>query len=136
MVMVMVMIMVMVMAVIAALVVVTVTMVPIESAVPIIMPVARHIFAVVPIIANEVHGPTAGVIFRTVARPVLLLSRPYVQVDGLVIERRISVDDHGAAIDQRGGLRHIADIDLAKETRFANVNGHPDIGGHRRCGDE
>ena len=46
-----------------------------------VMPVSRHVFTVVPIIAHEVDRSTAGVVFRAMLAPVLLVTRPHMQVD-------------------------------------------------------
>lgn len=130
------MVMVVIMVVIMAVVAVMVSVIAVETAVPIIMPVAWHIFPVVPIVPNKEDGPTTGVILAAVARPVLLVSRRHMQVDGLVAEGWIPVNHHGTRIDQCGRLRHFTNIDLAEEPRLANVDGHPDIRGHRRRGNE
>ncbi len=114
----------MIMVVVMVMVMVMVVMVAVMSAVPfiMIMLVTWHVFAVVPIVANKIHGPTAGVIFSAVARPMPLVSRRYMQIDRLIGERRVPVNHHGPGINQRGGLRHATDIDLAIETGLADVD--------------
>jgi hypothetical protein len=119
----MVMVMVMGMVMVVVVVVVVVTMIPVVSAVSIIMAVTGHVFAVVPVVPNKVHGTATGVIFGAVACPVPLIPGRYMQVDRLTIECRIPVNHHRSGIDQRRGLRHLTDIDLTEETGFANVDG-------------
>lgn len=103
-------------------VVIMVVMVPVMSAVPVIMLVTWHVFAVVPIVANKVHESTTGMIFGAMARPMPLMSRRHMQVDRLISERRVPVNHHGPGIDQRRGLRHATDIDLAIEAGLADVD--------------
>jgi hypothetical protein len=72
----------------AMLVVATVIPVMISPVVAfVIMPVSiavsitTNIFVVVPIVANKIHGPPAGVVLRAVFVPVPLVARRYMQVD-------------------------------------------------------
>lgn len=73
---------------------VALAMVSVMSPIPVIMPVTRHVYPVVPIVANKVHGATTGVILRAVARPVPLVSRRYMQIDRYITERRVAVNHH------------------------------------------
>ena len=44
--------------------------------------IARHIHLVVPLIAHEIDGPTAGMILGAVLAPVFFMAWWHVQVDG------------------------------------------------------
>src|SRR5271167_2664509 len=104
------MVMVMVMAAVVILIVVVVAVITVL--------VAWYVFAVVPIIAYEVHGAAAGMVFGAVPRPMFLMPRGHVQIHRLISERSIPVNHNGTRIHQRGGLRHITEIDLPKEAGF------------------
>ena len=122
------MVMVMVMVAVAVVIVIVIPVITVL--------VAWYVFAVVPIVAYEVHGASAGMIFAAVLGPMPLMPRGHMQIHRLISEGRIPVNHNGTRIDQRGGLRHITEIDLPKETRLADIDGHSDVGRHGRCRDK
>jgi hypothetical protein len=122
--MIMIMVMVMVMVMIVVMPVIHVTML-----------MARHVFAVVPIVTHKVHGAATGVIFTAMPCPVLLVSRRHVQIQRRSGERRIPVNHDGTRINQLR-VRDITDIDLTKESGLADIDGDSDIRGHCSRGDK
>ncbi len=98
--------------------------------------VAWYVFAVVPIIAYEVHGAAAGMIFGAVLCPMSFMPGGHVQIHWLINERSIPVNHYGARIHQRRALRHITEIDLPKEAGLADIDGQSDVGRHGRCSDK
>jgi hypothetical protein len=113
-------------AVITMITMIGVTMIPVApvivTAAIIPVHVARNVLAVVPVIANEIHGTAAGVIFGAVAGPVALVAGGYVQVDRGAGILRIPVDDQGLGIQHRGWLRFIPDVDLSEESGLADAD--------------
>ena len=135
MVVVMVMVMVMVMAmVMIVVVVVVVTMVTVIPVVPVVMLVARHVFAVVPVITDKVHRATASMIFAAISCPMRLMSRPHVEINRWTAECRIPVNHNGSRVDQRRRFPYAAEINLTKESRLADIHGYSDIRCHYWCG--
>jgi hypothetical protein len=125
----MIMIMIMIM-----IVVVVVVVVMVMSAVTVMMLMAGHVFAVVPIITDKVYRAAAGMIFSAVPCPMTLMAWRYMDIHRRTREGRIAVNHNGTRIDQRRGLWHIAEIDFTKKSRLADIHGHPDIRCHYRCG--
>jgi hypothetical protein len=94
--------------------------------------VSRHVFVVVPVIADEVDPPATGVVLRTMLSPVLLVPRRHVKVNRRSRnEFRRLLDHHGLRIDQLW-RRSIADIDLTKESRLADADRHTYVAGKYR----
>ena len=61
--------------------VMTPTLLMTAAAIAITVLVTRHVFVVVPVVSHKVDRPAAGVVFRAMPAPVLLVARPHVQVD-------------------------------------------------------
>jgi hypothetical protein len=116
-------IVVMIMLMIAVIVVIVIVVVPIIA-------VTRYVLAVVPIVTDKVHGTAAGIVFGAVPRPVLLMSRRHVEINRLACERGVPMNHRGTRIDDSWGLRRIAEIDLAKKSRFPDIDGNANIGCH------
>jgi hypothetical protein len=106
------MVMVMVMIVVVVMVVAAIVM----------MLVAGNVLMVVPIVADEVHGTAARIVFSAMLRPVSLMTRSHVKVHWLPDECRIPVDHDGPGINQCRALRYIADVDLPEEAGLAYID--------------
>jgi hypothetical protein len=117
-------------------VVMPVVMVMVVPVVRVTMLMARHVFAVVPIVTDKVHGATTGVILTAVLCPMLLMSGRHVEIQRRTRERRIPVNYDGTRINQLRGSRFIADIDLTKESGLADIDGDSDVCGHCSRGDK
>jgi hypothetical protein len=100
----------------------------------VMMLVARYILPVVPIVANEIHGTAAGIVFGAVLRPMPLMTGWHVEIHRFPNEGRIPVNHNGTRIDQHGRLWHITDIDLPEEAGLTHIDGHSDVGRHGRRG--
>ena len=61
--------------------VMTPTLLMTAAAIAITVLVTRHVFVVVPVVSHKVDRPAAGVVFRAMPPPVLLVARRHVQVD-------------------------------------------------------
>jgi hypothetical protein len=133
MIVVVVVVVVMIAVVIMVMIVATITVVP---ALRVMMLMARYVFMLVPIVTDEEHGATAGVVLGAVPCPMLLMAGRHMQIHGLIGKRRIPVNHDGTRIHQRWGLWYVTDIDLTKESGLADIDGHTEIGGHYRCGDK
>jgi hypothetical protein len=108
--------------------IIVVIMVVVMIMVAVMMPVARNVFAVVPIVPDKIDRATAGMIFSAVTGPMSLVSRGHMQIYRRTGEGRIPVNHNGMRINERRTLRYVAEIDLAKESRVADIHGHSDIG--------
>ena len=82
-------------------------MTPIVVAIEVV--IARHVHVVVPVITHEIHAACAGMIFRTMLRPVALVPGSYMQVDWRPHIPRGGLDEHGLGIDERGWCGQVAD---------------------------
>jgi len=90
-------------------------------------PVARRVHIVVPIVPDEINRTAASIVLGTVFSPMLGVARRYPQVKRFddPVPRRTN-DNHGLGVNHRGTL-HIADIDLAVETRLSDADRYTNI---------
>src|SRR5712671_2302272 len=97
------------------------------------MAMTRRVLIGVPVVLHEEHAAAAGVIFRAMPAPVLLVAGRNVQVDRrLVHEFRRLRDYHRAGVDYRWRLRVVADRDLAVEAGLVDADRDADVVGERR----
>jgi hypothetical protein len=97
--------------------------------------VLRHIDIIVPLIAHEIDGVTAGIVSITVSAPVFRMAGRDSQVDRLSNDNGRRPNHDGSCIyDFR--LRKASDVYAAIEAWLADADGHTHIGGICRSGDE
>ena len=88
--------------------------------------IARHVFAFVPAILNEIDALAAGAVFVAVMAPVLGMAGRDAQVDRWAMDRDALDQNRLAVDDRRAGVA--ADVDLAIETGLADADRDTDIG--------
>jgi hypothetical protein len=94
--------------------------------------VGRRIFVAVPIIPDEIHRATAGIVAAAIASPMLGVPRWYAQVKRRVGYRR-RANDHRFGEKQRR-CRETANIEASVEARLADADG--DLGESRGATEE
>ena len=99
---------------------------------PISLPVMRYINIIVPFIADEIDGSSAGVIFLAVFTPISLLSRRHMKIERRLFNAPTRGDNDDGFFINNLGRRCIPDVDAAIKTGFADSDGYVDIGGLRR----
>jgi len=101
--------------------------------VSIIMSVMWDVFFVVPILSHEEDGASAGVVFRTMPAPVLLMTGRNMQVNrrSRHIIRSPRDDDRLRVDDRRVG--NITDVNLPIQSGLSEADGNPNIATERRC---
>lgn len=122
------------MSVIVAMLVIAVVT-PVVGVIGIMIVVPRCVLFLVPIIANEIDGSSARVIFGAMLAPVFFMTGRNMQIN------RLCTDDNGRpwaddrlGVDHRGS-RDSADVDLSKKARLANSNRDADVTRDCRGGD-
>ena len=82
--------------------------------------IARDVLALVPVIAYEIDGPTAGIVFGAVPRPILFMTGRHMQINrGLDITGHVRDCDR-LCVDERGRLRDTADVEPKNEQGHNN----------------
>lgn len=89
--------------------------------------IARHVFAFVPPVLDEIDTLAAGTVFVAVMAPVLGMTGRNAQIDWRAMDRDALDEDRLAIDDRRAGVA--ADIDLAIETGLADADRDTDISG-------
>src|SRR5207249_423939 len=81
-----------------------------------------------PLLLDEVHGLTAGVVAPAVLAPVLLIDNRHVEVDGLLVHGHGGRGDHDRLSVDNGRLRVAADVDAAVDARLVDADRHSNVG--------
>ena len=95
--------------------------------------IVRHIDIVVPVIAHEIDGAAAGVVFSAVFVPVFIVARWYPEVKWRPCHR-YWLNHDGLGINNCWS-RKITDIDVAIKAGLADCNRNTDISSHCRYRD-
>ena len=113
----------MIVAVIAAVVIMSIVPMPLA----VFFLVAGRVHIVVPIVSDEINRTAAGVVPGAVFSPVLGMAgrNPQVKRFDDPVPRGTN-DNHGLGVNHRGSL-HVADINLAIETRLSDADRHTNI---------
>ena len=92
----------------------------------VLLPVARHVFVVVPVVLYKIDSLAACVVLAAVATPVFCMSRRYAQIDGRS-HCRDTLDYPWPTINN-GWLIIVPDIESAVETGLAYADRYANIG--------
>lgn len=91
--------------------------------------VVRHIDLVVPLVANKIDGPVAGIVLVAVFAPFFLVSGWYMEIDRLMDHMDGGGTDHDRLGVNYLGPGGVADINLSEKAGLADADGHVDIRG-------
>jgi len=99
-------------------------------------PIMRHIYIIIPLVANEIDGSAASIIFGAELLPIFCMAGRYVQINRLSNNAIGSGLNHDWTSVNEFWLRGTSNVDLTIKARLPDADGHTDISSICRAGNK